>query len=106
MIPCCCNTRCLTYKGLYMKYMLGQFWVAHKYRDNKFVKMWLDETRFQRDAASAVRTKAFYTLLKNAKDDEAAALKVLQAGGYVRRVAVVVMVAVAVAVGMRTRRLH
>ena len=83
MIPCCCNTRCIAYKGLYMKYMLGQFWVAHKYRDNKFVKMWLDETRFQRDAASAVRTKAFDTLLKNAKDDEAAALKVLQAGGYV-----------------------
>ena len=89
-----------------MKYMLGQFWVAHKYRDNKFVKMWLDETRFQRDAAAAVRTKAFDTLLKNAKDDEAAALKMLRSGRYVRRVAVVGVVAVAMAVVMRTRRLH
>ena len=106
MIPCCCNTRCIAYKGLYMKYILGQLWVAQKYRDNKFVKMWLDETRSQRDAASAAQTKAFERLLKNAKDEEAAALEVLQSGGYVRRVAVVVMVAVAVAVVMRTRRLH
>ena len=52
---------------MYMKYMLGQYWVAHTYGDNKFVKIWLEENKASRDAESADRTKAFRALLKKSR---------------------------------------
>ena len=67
-----------------MKYMLGQYWVAHTYGDNKFVKIWLEGNKASRDAESADRTKAFRALLKKVKDGEAAA-SALKAG-FVRGV--------------------